>query len=96
MATRVTSFVAFVMQGVLALREQPWADNIGGIGTPKSRIKYEIINEESVDSVEGYKLTLELYYKTRDYRELHGNLTLYTKGVTDFSNIRFGWLFTEN
>lgn len=88
--------IVFSLPCVLALRERPWGDNLGGIGTPKDKIAYEIIDEQTIDSVDGYKLSLQLYYKTRDFRELHGNLTLQTKGLANFSNVRFGWLWTED
>ena len=58
------SSLSVALPSALALRERPWADNLGGIGTPKEKIEYKVIDEYTIDSVEGYKLYLQLYYKT--------------------------------
>jgi hypothetical protein len=82
--------------GVLAYRNEAYATNLGGIGTPKEKILYQLIDERTIDSVEGYELSIQLYYKTRDFRELHGNLKLTTKKLEDNTAVRFGFLYTDD
>lgn len=79
-----------------AVFNKEFAINQGGIGSPADKILYELINEETIDADSGYSLTLQLYYKTREKRELHGNLLLTTKDLGDNHNIKFGWLFTDD
>ena len=73
-----------------------YAENMGGQGVPKDEIIYELITDQTIDTEEGYTLTVELYYKTRELREFHGNLQLTTKDVPNFTNIKFGFLWTDN
>ena len=79
-----------------AVFNKDYAENLGGIGSPADKILYELIGEDSIDSEEGYSLTVQLYYKTREKRELHGNLLLTTKNLQDNQNIKFGWVFTDD
>ena len=73
-----------------------YATNLGGIGTPADKIRYDLITPESIDTEDGYYLSVELYYKTRDFRELHGNLSLTTKNLPDHMNVKFGFLWTDD
>lgn len=93
---KATIGAACVVQLTLGLKDRPWSDNLGGIGTPADKILYEMINEDTIDSEEGYKLSIQLYYKSRDYREVHGNLYLRMKNPPDMTNVRFGWLWTHD
>ena len=80
----------------LAVRNKDYAENLGGPGSAKEKILYELINEETIDNTAGYKLELQLYYKTRELREMHGNLILTTKDLPDYTNVKFGFLFTDD
>ncbi len=88
--------VASLALAVQGLREKAYATNLGGIGTPKEKILYQLIDETTIDSIDGYELSVQLYYKTRDFRELHGNLLLTTKGLPDLTAVKFGFLFTDD
>ena len=80
----------------LAVRNKDYAENLGGIGSAKDKILYELIDEDTIDSLDGYSLQVQLYYKTREERELHGNLILTTKDLPDYMNVKFGFLFTDD
>ena len=84
------------MQLATAQRSIDWAINKGGIGTPDDKILYDQITKDTFDSEDGYQLTLQLYYKTREKRELHGNLLLTTKDLPDNVDVKFGFLMTED
>ena len=73
-----------------------YAENMGGQGVPKDEIIYELITDQTIDTEAGYTLTVELYYKTRELREFHGNLQLTTTGLANFTNVKFGFLWTDN
>jgi len=49
---------SLLMPTAVALLERPWGDNLGGIGTPKDKILYELINQDTIDTVSGYKLSI--------------------------------------
>ena len=76
-----SAFALLMAEYSQAVQNEHWARNIGGIGTPDDKILYELITNQTIDNIEGYHLQVQLYYKTRDFRELHGNLTLTTKGL---------------
>lgn len=81
---------------VQAVRNEHWATNIGGIGSPDDKILYQLLTEDSIDNFDGYSLEVQIYYKTREFREIHGNLTLTTKDLPDSSDVQFGFLYTKD
>ena len=73
-----------------------YAENFGGKGEPKDEIVYELITDQTIDTEDGYTLAVELYYKTRDVREFHGNLQLTTTELSNYTNVKFGFLWTDD
>ena len=73
-----------------------YAENQGGIGVPKDHIVYQLINDQTIDTEDGYTLTVEMYYKSREEREFHGNLQLKTTNLADLTNVKFGFLWTDD
>jgi len=54
------SLSCFALMGrkIQALRDAEYAENFGGIGTPKDKILYHLITEDTLDTEEGYELSI--------------------------------------
>ena len=48
----------FLATSAVAVFNKDYSPNLGGIGSAADKILYELISEETVDSGEGYALTI--------------------------------------